>query len=103
MDHKLKEAWAVPLKVVQKLDVVNYQVAAEDGRGKAKMVHVNVLKKCVERDTPVRRLIVVADELDKITSGVTLKTKHEAYVEGDIEELKSRVCRCVAGRAGEYM
>ena len=50
-------------------------------------MHVNTLKKYVERDEPVRRLTVVAEEGS--LANVRLKTKTSEYVEGDVESIKS--------------
>ena len=62
---KLTEAWSGPFEVLGKKSLVNYEVRALDKRGKGKTVHLNNLKKYVERDQVVRRLTMLADEAER--------------------------------------
>ena len=62
LDHKLKEVWSGPWEVVERLNKVNYWVKLVNGKGKAKVVHVNTLKRYLERDEPIHRLTVVAED-----------------------------------------
>ena len=62
---KLTEAWSGHFEVLGKTSLVNYEVRALDKRGKGKIVHLNNLKKYVERDQVVRRLTVLADEAER--------------------------------------
>ena len=57
---KLEEAWHGPYVVEEKVGVVNYKVKV--GRGKAKILHVNNLKKYYERIEDVLRLALVAED-----------------------------------------
>ena len=57
---KLEEAWHGPYVVEEKVGVVNYKVKV--GRGKAKVLHVNNLKKFYEREESVLRLALVAED-----------------------------------------
>ena len=57
---KLEEAWHGPYVVEEKVGVVNYKVKV--GRGKAKVLHVNNLKKFHEREESVLRLALVAED-----------------------------------------
>ena len=57
---KLEEAWHGPYVVEEKVGVVNYKVKV--GRGKAKVLHVNNLKKFFEREESVLRLALVAED-----------------------------------------
>ena len=53
------------------------------------MVHINTLKVCVEREEPVRRLTVVADEGGGTPkANVRLKTRHAEFVEEDMRRLQ---------------
>ena len=61
---KLTEAWSGPFEVLGKKSWVNYEVRALDKRSKGKIVHLNYLKKYVERDQVVRHLTVLADEAE---------------------------------------
>ena len=62
---KLTEAWSGLFEVLWKKSLVNYEVRALDKRGKGKIVHLNNLKKYVERDQVVRCLTVLADEAER--------------------------------------
>ena len=57
---KLEEAWHGPYVVEEKVGVVNYKVKV--GRGKAKVLHVNNLKKFYEREERILRLALVAED-----------------------------------------
>ena len=57
---KLEEAWHGPYVVEERVGVVNYKVKV--GRGKAKVLHVNNLKKFFEREESVLRLALVAED-----------------------------------------
>lgn len=64
MDHKLKEGWLRPLVVVNTLNAINYWVKEYTQKGRPKVVHVNVLKRCVERNESVRKLMLAAEEIE---------------------------------------
>lgn len=66
LDRKLSEAWAGPLEVLKRLNAVNYKVRDVSGKGKARVVHINNLKKFVEREERIARLTVVADEMTNV-------------------------------------
>ena len=90
LDHKLDEAWSGPWEVVERLNKVNYRIKKVDGTGRPRVVHINTLKACVEREEPVRRLTVVAELGDEEPDGkVRLKNKCKEFKEEDIERLKS--------------
>lgn len=76
-DSNLEEAWEGPYRIVERKNAVNYKVEKSDGSRSPRIVHVNVLKKCVVRDSVVGRLVVVG-ELGKVEfgSGVKLKEQH---------------------------
>ena len=57
---KLEESWHGPYVVEEKVGVVNYKVKV--GRGKAKLLHVNNLKKYFDRVEDVLRLALVAED-----------------------------------------
>lgn len=81
-------AWSGPLEILERLNQVNYRIKDISGKGRAKVVHVNTLKKYVERDEPVRRLTVVAEEgRCGSVSNVRLKTRTSEYVEEDVENI----------------
>ncbi len=48
--------------MVEKLNRVNYRVKDQHKKEKGRIVHVNNLKKWVEREDSVRRLVVVGEE-----------------------------------------
>ena len=60
MIDKLEEAWHGPYDVIEKTSRVNYKVKV--GKGKAKVLHVNNLKKYYERTEDVLRLALVAED-----------------------------------------
>ena len=60
MNAKLSEAWAGPFEVVARLNAVNYKVKSLTGKSKPRVVHINTLKACVDREKKVLRLSVVA-------------------------------------------
>lgn len=89
MDHKLRQAWVGPLKVVEKLNSVNYRVKEIGCIGRCRVAHVNTLKRYVARDeerwkksgvvesengddcvvvpqASVNKLVVVAEEKDDL-------------------------------------
>ena len=57
---KLEESWHGPYVVEEKVGVVNYKVKV--GRGKAKLLHINNLKKYFDRVEDVLRLALVAED-----------------------------------------
>ena len=78
---------------MERLNRVNYRIRLADGTGRPKVVHTNTLKTCVEREEPVRRLTVVADDGGGTpTANVRLKTKHAEYVEEDVRKLRDEFC-----------
>ena len=57
---KLEESWHGPYVVEEKVGEVNYKVKV--GRGKAKLLHINNLKRFYEREESVLRLALVAED-----------------------------------------
>ena len=57
---KLEESWHGPYVIEEKVGVVNYKVKV--GRGKAKVLHINNLKRFYEREERVLRLALVAED-----------------------------------------
>lgn len=49
MDHELRQAWAGPLEVVEKLKNMNYKVKEIRSKGRSKVIHIKTLKKYVKR------------------------------------------------------
>ena len=93
LDHKLREAWSGPWEIVERLNRVNYRIRLADGTGRPKVVYINTLKTCVEREEPVRRLTVVADDGGGTPkANVRLKMKHAEYVEEDVRKLRDEFC-----------
>lgn len=80
-DANLTEVWTGPFKVVAMENKVNYKIRKVDGTGDVKVVHINVLKRCVERAEAVCRLVVVG-ELGEVEcgSGVKLKEHHRSLM-----------------------
>ena len=60
---KLEESWHGPYVVEEKVGEVNYRVKV--GRGKAKLLHINNLKRFYEREESVLRLALVAEDWSK--------------------------------------
>ena len=60
MIDKLEESWHGPYEVIEKTSRVDYKVKV--GKGKAKVLHVNNLKKYFERMEDVLRLALVAED-----------------------------------------
>lgn len=90
MDAKLEEAWLGPFEVQQLKNRVNYKVRLVDGSGHGRIVHVKILKKCVERQEAVRRLMVVEESGEaEFGSGVKLKERFIGYAAADIAEIKA--------------
>ena len=89
MCFKLKESWAGPLKVLERMNVVNYRILV---RKKRKVLHINNVKVFVERKSAVMRMVVVgAMDVDDNTSSVggRVQERSEMYVEEDIVRLKA--------------
>ena len=83
---KLKEAWHGPYVVEEKMGRVSYKVKV--GRGKAKTLHINNLKRYYEREESVLRLALVAEDwaedeaVGTKMSGSHPEFKTEEVVEG---------------------
>ena len=84
---KLKEAWHGPYLVEEKTSPVNYRVKV--GKGKAKVLHVNNLKKFYEREENVFRLALVAEDWseDEVI-GTKMSGSCGEIGKAEIEELK---------------
>ena len=88
LDNKLAESWSGPWEVVGRLSAVNYGIKKLEERGKKKVVHINTLKACVEREGKVRRLTVVAEEEEEELPGcLSLKEVRTEYNQADIDKL----------------
>ncbi len=89
MDCKLAEAWSGPWEVVARLNAVNYRVKRLSEKGKQRVVHINTLKACVDREGRVYRLTVVAEvDEDGGAGGMTLSQVCNEYKESDIDVIK---------------
>ena len=83
------EALSGPWDVVAQLNAVNYRVRHLSEMVKHRVVHINTLKACVDRDERVYRLTVVAEgDNEGSVGGVSLSQVCEEYKESDIEALK---------------
>ena len=84
MNGKLSEAWAGPFEVVARLNAVNYKVKSLTGKSKPRVVHINTLKACVDREKKVLILSVVAQEDEEELSGcLSLRSECESYSQDD--------------------
>ncbi len=77
MNGKLEEAWQGPHEVVERVNRVNYIIAL--GRGRTKVVHINMLKKFVPREAEIMRLVVVSEAEEEKNEG-RMEEKSELYV-----------------------
>ena len=88
LDNKLAESWSGPWEVLGRLSAVNYRIKKLEERGKKKVVHINTLKACVEREGKMRRLTVVAEEEEEELPGcLSLKEVRPEYNQADIDKL----------------
>jgi len=73
--------------VVKKFSRVNYKIRSLSRNGKQKVVHLNNVKKYVEREECVRALMVVAEDVDEEYSMVKLRIEEcEGYAETELTE-----------------
>ena len=85
---KLEESWHGPYVVEEKVGEVNYKVKV--GRGKAKLLHINNLKRFYEREESVLRLALVAEDWseDEVV-GTRLQGSYEGFdAESVVEDLR---------------
>ena len=83
---KLEESWHGPYPVVDVLNRVNYRVNV--GKGRSKVLHINNLKKFWEREKPVLRMSVVAEDAAEDSSvGLKLSGCCEDFDKNQIEGL----------------
>ena len=94
---KLTEAWSGPFEVLGKKSLVNYEVRPLDKRGKDKIVHLNNLKKYVERDQVVRCLTVLADEAERYP---LLLQESPLYNKEDMKEILQRHASTFSDKPG---
>ena len=80
---KLEESWHGPYVVEEKVGQVNYKVKV--GRGKAKVLHINNLKRFYEREERVLRLALVAEDWseDEVV-GTKLHGSYEGFDEESV-------------------
>ena len=86
---KLEESWHGPYVVEEKIGQVNYKVKV--GRGKAKVLHINNLKRYFDRVEDVLRLALVAEDWseDEVV-GTRLQGSYEGFDEESVvSDLKS--------------
>lgn len=62
LDHKLRQSCTEPLEVIERLNNVNYRIKEMGSRGRKRAVHINTLKKYVDR-VPVNLASGEEDEL----------------------------------------
>ncbi len=86
INGKLEEAWQGPYEVVERVNRVNYKIAL--GRGRTKVVHINMLKKFVPREAEIMRLVVVSEVEEEEKNEGRMEEKSELYVEEDIVRLR---------------
>ena len=85
MIPKLKEAWHGPYKIKEKLNRVNFRV--EVGRGRQKVLHINNMKKFVEREASVCRLAVVAEDVEEnMVVGLKMSGRCEDFDEKQVAD-----------------
>lgn len=66
--------------VVKRITDMNYRITKLGGSNVMRIVHIDVLKRCVEREEAVRRFVVVADKGEvRSASGISLKERHKEY------------------------
>ena len=83
MIDKLEEAWHGPYEVLEKVSRVNYKVKV--GRGKAKILHINNLKKFYERSEEILRLALVAEDwADDEGVGTKLYGSYKGFKEKEV-------------------
>lgn len=90
-----------PFDVLEKKNCVNYRIRSVDGSCRDRIVHFNVLKRCVGREA-VRRLVVVA-ESGEITCGsrVKLNQRHNELSEGEIGKIKEELVDVLRDEQGD--
>ena len=83
---KLQESWHGPYPIEEVLNRVNYRVKV--GKGRSKVLHINNLKKFWERERPVLRMSVVAEDAAEDSSvGLKLSGCCEDFDRNQIEVL----------------
>ena len=79
---KLEDSWEGPYDIVQSVSAVNYLIKPCDSTKKARVVHVNILKKFQEKELEVCVLTVIAEDSGLEESLATLQDeKCDGYKE----------------------
>ena len=97
---KLKESWKGPYTVKQKLNDVDYLI--EIRKGKTKVLHINMLKQYKEREEQVRKLTVVAEDVEEDPDlvGVRLGDRCLGFDDSVIDNLKAAYPKVFSDKPG---
>ena len=85
LQGKLEDVWYGPFEIARRISPVTYEVAVPSRRSKRMVVHVNSLKKWVDVEAQVLR-VVVAQE-DEVGDSSFPQTKLPEHQERDMQQL----------------
>ena len=87
LGSKLEDSWEGPCEVVKKLSSVNYRIKSLAKVRKQKVVHINNVKRYVEREDCVQALTVVAEEVQEDSKVKLRVEKCEGFHEEKLERV----------------
>ena len=85
LGSKLEDSWEGPWEVVKKLSSVNYRIKSLAKARKQKVVHINNVKRYVEKEECVQALTVVAEEVQEDSKVKLRVEKCEGFNEEELE------------------
>ena len=100
MGSKLEDSWEGPSEVVKKLSSVNYRIKSLAKVKKQKVVHINNMKRYVEREECVQALTVVAEEVQE-DSKVKLRVEKCEGFEEELERVLVESKEILVDKPGE--
>jgi len=89
MDAELDASWLGLYKIKRKISEVNYELDVR--KKEMKVVHIYKVKKFVERDERVLRVVVVAEDVNREDTRMVVLTEDSGYVEADVAKLKEEL------------
>ena len=101
LGSKLKDSWEGPWEVVEKLSSVNYRIKSLLKVRKQKVVHINNVKRYVEREECVQALTVVAEEVQEDSKVKLRKEKCEGFNKEELERVLVESNETLIDKPGE--
>ena len=101
LGSKLEDSWEGPWEVVKKLSSVNYRIKSLAKVMKQKVVHINNVKRYVEREECVQVLTVVAEEVQEDSKEELRVAKCEGFNEEELERVLVESKEILVDKPGE--